>query len=482
MRARRWMRVARPWAAALAFGWASFAALPAWATDTAAPPSVTERVSVNSDFVHTRTLANGLDVVVVEQRSVPLVTIEIAVRNGAFTEPAEWNGLSHLYEHMFFKANASIPSQEAYLARQRALGMDFNGTTSEERVNYYFTLPSRNLRDGLEFMSAAIQTPLFDAAELEREREVVLGEYDRNESSPVYFLYERMNRLLWFAHPSRKDALGVRDIISTATPEQMREMQQTFYVPNNSLLVIAGDVSPDDGFALAEQVFGDWARGPDPFEVVEIPEHPPLPDDVAAVVLQPVNVTYLQWAWHGPDTRHDVQATYAADVFSFVLEQGASAFQQALVDTGVALGAQLGYQTQRYVGPITLTVVVPPGGEAAAIDAVHAQLASFTDPSYYSDEQMRAAQTLLAVSELYGQQSASSLAHTLSYWWCSASLDYHRGYVDALYGVTRDEISRYVSTYITDQPRAVVMLTSPENAEAQGLDETWLLSRVRRTR
>src|SRR6476660_6374260 len=108
-----------------------------------------------------KTLDNGLQVLVIEDNSVPIATIEIAVHNGSFTEDSVFNGLSHLYEHMFFKANRDIPSQEAYLQRVHELGISFNGTTGDERVNYFFTLPKGNLDEGLKFMNSAIRYPLF---------------------------------------------------------------------------------------------------------------------------------------------------------------------------------------------------------------------------------------------------------------------------------------------------------------------------------
>ncbi|MFT6398639.1 MAG: zinc protease [Bradymonadia bacterium] len=437
-----------------------------------------DRIDVTYDNVHSMTLDNGLEVVVVESHAVPIATIEIAARNGAFTEPPELNGLSHLYEHMFFKANAELTSQEAYLARQRELGMIFNGTTGNERVNYYFTLQSKNLREGLEFMSAAIQTPIFDQDELTREREVVLGEYDRNEATPTYYLFEASDALLWFEYPSRKDSLGDRHTIQTATVEQMREMQQTYYIPNNSLLIISGDVTPEDGFAMAEEIYGDWEAGPEPFENNPIPEHPPLAENVATIVNQPVNVSYLRLGWHGPDTRNDVEATYAADVFSFILAQDASTFRQNLVESGIVLDVSFGYSTLRYVGPISLTAVTLPGQEEQAIAAIQAEMARFTEPDYFTDEQIRTAQTLLAVSEIYNQQSVEDLAHTLSYWWCSADLDYYLTYIDELYEVTRDEMQRYIETYVHGKPLAAVLMTSEEIATEHGLTEEWLLEAV----
>src|SRR5664279_5101705 len=136
-----------------------------------------------------KALGNGLDVIVVHNPSVPLVTVEVDVHNGAYTEPPEYNGLSHLYEHMFFKANAVLTSQEAYMKRANELGMAWNGTTNTERVNYFFTTTTEHLKDSMVFLRDAVVSPLFDAKELERERVVVTGEIDRNEASPFYYLF-----------------------------------------------------------------------------------------------------------------------------------------------------------------------------------------------------------------------------------------------------------------------------------------------------
>jgi zinc protease len=250
--------------------------LPALAQEPCgAPEPAAAKPTLKADVSFPRkTLANGLQVLVIPDRSVPLVTVEIAVHNGAFAETPEYNGLSHLYEHMFFKANAAIPSQEKYLERQRELGMVWNGTTSQERVNYFFTLGSDKLKDGMTFMRDAIQTPVFLEEELVKERQVVIGELERNLSNPYFHLYRAVDEKLWYKYPSRKDTIGDRPTIETATVEKMKTVQKKYYVPNNSLLVLAGDVEPDQGFALAEELFGAWAKGPDPFKADPIPAPP----------------------------------------------------------------------------------------------------------------------------------------------------------------------------------------------------------------
>jgi zinc protease len=103
-------------------------------------------------FIRHRVLTNGLEVTVAENHGVPLATIEINVRNGSFTQRPGSEGLAHMYEHMFFKANAQLPEPDAFIQRSSELGASFNGTTVEERVNYYMSLPAASLAGGIKLM------------------------------------------------------------------------------------------------------------------------------------------------------------------------------------------------------------------------------------------------------------------------------------------------------------------------------------------
>lgn len=422
-----------------------------------------EGVVQEEDNLYRKVLDNGLEVIVLEDASLPLVTIEIAVRNGAFTEDPKYDGLSHLYEHMFFKGNAAIPNQEAYLARQRELGLMWNGTTNTERVNYFFSMTSERLEDGLVFMRDAIRDPLFDQEELERERLVVLDELSRNETDPFFHLRKAIDNALWYAFPSRKNVIGDREIIATATREKMLTVQKKFYIPNNAALFIAGAVDRAHAFHLAETLYGDWAPGDDPFEADPIPEHPPLTEDVAVVTIQPANIVVFTLAWHGPDTESDRKATYAADVFTFILSQRSSIFTQNLVESGLALYAGIGYLTQKHVGPITLTVSCTPDKAEAALKAVLAEIERFDDPDYFTDDQIETAKTLLEVYDIYDREKTSEFTHTLSFWWSSAGLDYYLTYIENLKAVTREDMVDYAQTYIIGQPRVVGVLVNEAN-------------------
>ncbi|MDQ3686736.1 MAG: insulinase family protein [Acidobacteriota bacterium] len=428
---------------------------------TAAAPAPTPQQAQLANHI----LANGLEVIVLEDHSVPLVTIELAVKNGSYTEPPELNGLSHLYEHMFFKSNRALANREDYLRTIDQLGIVYNGQTHEELVNYYFTTTTPNLSVAMRYMRDATRYPLFDERQFEQEREVVIGELDRHESNPYGYLGLEMNNRLFYKYPSRKNPGGNRQTVSAAATSMMRLIQQRYYVPNNSAIVVTGDVRPQEVFKLVEELFGDWPRAEDPFVKYPPVEHPPLTKSEGIVIKQPVQNVIINIGWHGPSIGKDDAGTYAADVFSFILRQPNSRFQRALVDTELVTGVNLGYLTQRNVGPITIIAQTTPDKARAAVRAIYAEIARFNDRDYFTDEQLENAKALLEADDLYSREKLSEYVHSISFWWASTGLHYFRGYLPNLRRTSRADINRYVSTYIQGKPHVGLALMSEEAAQ-----------------
>lgn len=425
--------------------------------------------------IHQRVLANGLTVIVIENHAVPLVTVEVDVRNGSMTETPEFNGLSHLYEHMFFKANRTIPDQERYLERLRQLGAVWNGGTSQERVNYYFTVGVDSLVPALQFMEDAARFPLFRQDELERERRVVLSEFDIGESSPNYHLGVAVSRALWSpAYYSRKNVIGDRTTIATATREKMLTIQQRYYVPNNAALLLAGDITPDRGFQLAEQIFGDWPRGADPF-ATPVPDPPPLTESRAVIVDGPVNAVVLNLLWQGPSVGADPASTYAADVFTVIVNNATGRFHQRLVGSGLAFSASILYLTLNHSGPIQISARTTPEKALALHRAILDEVAHFADSDYVSQAQLDGARNRWMVLGLYEREQASSFAGTLGFWWSVASLDFYLTYRPRMQAVTRADIAAYARRYLVGQPHVTGVLISAEAHARIGLTPGALL-------
>jgi zinc protease len=413
-------------------------------------------------IIQRKVLANGLEVIVVENHGVPLATIEIDVKNGSFTQTSEYEGLAHMYEHMFFRANSKYPEPNQFWDKASDLGAVFNGTTQEERVNYYMTVPAEKLGDGIDLLASALRSPLFRRDELERERQVVIGEYDRNESSPFFELSRQADAKLYPGNFSRKDVIGDRQIVQTTTPEKMRFIQNKYYIPNNSTLIVAGDVNPANVFALAERALGSWNRGAEPFVTDPIPAIPPLQKSEGVIVEAPVGAVTVQVQWQGPSVGQDPKSTYAADVFSDVMNDPGSQFQQRLVDSGLWQAVGVNYYTLNHTGPITISGQTSPEHLREALAALYGEVAKFDTPGYFTSDELEAVKAHRAVTSAFDRERASGFAHTLGFWWSVASLEYYMGYVDYMAQQTIGDLRAYARRYILGKPHITGVLIAPD--------------------
>jgi zinc protease len=242
--------------------------------------------------------------------------------------------------------------------------------------------------------------------------------------------------------------------------------------------VVTGDVKAEEIYAMAQEFFGDWPRREkDPFVEFPLVEHPPLAKSEGGVIKQPVQNVIIVVGWQGPSIGKDNAATYAADVFSFILRQPNSRFQRNLVDSGLVQGADLSYYTQRNVGPILLSAVTTPDKAKAAVAALHNEVAHFNDKDYFTDEQLESAKALLEADDLYSREKLSEYAHTLTFWWASTGIDYFRGYLPTLRRTSRADINRYVSNYIQGKPHVSLALISEQGQQQAQLSSEDLIGK-----
>ena len=270
----------------------------------------------------------------------------------------------------------------------------------------------------------------------------------------------------------------------------MQIIKSRYYVPNNSALVVTGDAKPEEVFKLAEAAFGSWERrAVEPFKEFPLVEHPPLVKSEGLIVNKNTGEptadgaparednVFIQVGWQGPSIGKDDAATYAADVFSYILSQPNSRFQRNLVDSGLVASADIGYYTQKNVGPIQMTLITTPDKAKAAAKAAYAEIAQFEKPDYFTDEELSSAKTILESRDLFEREKLSDYAHTLSFWWSSTGVDYFRGYYKNLRAVSRADINRYVTTYIKNKPHVGIALVSPAVKTKANLTEEDLIGK-----
>ena len=352
------------------------------ATVLLAAPAVAQRATLER-ITHHQTLPNGLEVIVVENHSVPLAAVEVVVRAGAMIQEPEDQGVPHLYEHMLFRGYRG-PQNQSFRRIAGELNAAFNGTTSDETVSYYLILPSANVRGAVEALADLVRRPRFVKDELLRERFVVLGER------------------LWGDGFVRKNTIGDQTAVLTVTPEHLDEIFHRYYVPNNAALIVTGDVSAPAVFGMAHDAFDGWARHDDPFAAHPVAPMPPLAASRAVVVTGDVSDVTIEIAWQGPRVRKQAGATYAADVLSDLLDDDRSAFRHRLVDSGLFQSLTIGYRTLANTGPIILRGVTTPERLPGALTGLQAELRLMTDTAYFSAPDLEIAKKVIESNMVMG--------------------------------------------------------------------------------
>ncbi len=266
-----------------------------------------------------KTLKNGLRVLVTEDPSTPLATLNIMYCVGARDENPEKTGFAHLFEHLMFGGSVNIPEYDSPL---QLAGGDNNAFTNNDITNYYLTLPANNLETGFWLESDRMMSLAFSEKSLEVQRSVVIEEFkQRYLNQPYGDVWLLLRPLAYKVHPYQWATIGkVVEHIENATLEDVRDFFFRFYCPDNAIMTVAGGVKSEEVFALAEKWFGDIDR--------KTPARMPLPSEPVQreyrelTVHRDIPYDSVYRAYH-MCSRLDKQF-YAVDLLTDILSRGKS--------------------------------------------------------------------------------------------------------------------------------------------------------------
>lgn len=437
------------------------------------------------DNVYHYTLDNGLNVYVIENHAVPLAYIEIAVKAGGIAQTPDTAGLFHLYEHMMFKGNTKYRDAAAVQRAISDMGVaSWNGSTSAECVNYYFTVPSKLLKDGMEFWSYAIREPLLDPKEFETEKKVVLSEIEGGLADPDTFYSAYVRKTMFPKFPWRTDPAGSPDVVRNASVAQIKAIQKKYYIPNNAALFVGGDVDPEHVYELAKQLYGMWQKGDDPWASAQTPQsdvpftrtiYRVLPYEKMSPQIAQVSVMF-----RGPDAGRDIASTYAADVTGYLFQDPQGIYVQTLLGTeglGIPDPQYIweGYQTTRASSILDFgAVLVNPSQDLPQrvslffktvtgniVPAVTRNKDAFTQAQFDRVRQ-KVKDSLINDSE-----TAEQIKGNLRFWWITASDDYYYHYAENMMKVDKDGVDDFLNRYVGGRYALVTVLVHPSVYEAQ---------------
>ncbi len=402
------------------------------------------------------TLANGLTLIVHEDHSVPVVTVNTWFHVGSGDEKRGRTGFAHLFEHLMFMGSEHAPYPQ-FDRLLEAAGANNNGSTTEDRTNYYEAGPASALRlmlwldaDRMGWLLPTMDTPKVDL-----QRDVVKNERRQSYENQPYGMVGDIAPQLMYpqGHPYSWTVIGSMADLSAASLEDVKDFFRRYYAPNNATIVVAGDVNPDSVRAIVREYFSAVPRGP----AIERPAPAPFTVRDTAVTLEDrVQLARLYLNWHTVKAT-DADAP-ALQLAAYVLAGArTSRLTQDLVYGGeVATSVQAYNDAKRLDGDFSIIATARPG---VALDTLQS-LVDRNIQRLASDgptaAELQQARNVIEAAFLRSIQTVSGKADQLNeYYYQSGNPDGFQEDLDRLQAVTTADIQRVVRTYL-QAPRVMI--------------------------
>ena len=313
------------------------------------------------------TLPNGLEVILHQDHTTPMIAVDTWYHVGSGDEKPGHTGFAHLFEHLMFMGSQHVPTGQ-FDQLLEAAGANNNGSTTEDRTNYYETMPSNALPLALYLDSdrMGFLLPALDSAKVDLQRDVVKNErrqrvdnvpYGKSDETILAALYPK-------GHPYSWPVIGSMADLSAATLADVKNFFRTYYAPNNATLVIAGDFNIDSAKALVKHYFGDIPRGP------RIPSRPSpapvvIPRDTFLVLQDRVQLPRVYYTW--PSVKNFAHDDAALNVLASVLADGKNSrlYKRLVYDMQIAQDVNA-YQNGEHLAGYFQIIVTPRKGTAPA--------------------------------------------------------------------------------------------------------------------
>lgn len=364
------------------------------------------------------TLANGLRVVVHTDRKAPIVSLHTWYDVGSADEPMGQSGYAHLFEHLMFAGSQHVANYD--LPLENAGGTN-NGSTTQDRTNYYVNMPkgALDLALFLEADRMGHLLPAIDQEKLDNQRGVVQNEKRQGDNRPYGLIYYALLEGLFPpAHPYHHNVIGSMADLDRASLPNVQAWFNDHYSPNNAVIAISGDISPAEARAKVERFFGAIARGP--AAAPRAPDVPPLAPLARRTMHDRVPATRLYFAWVAPPTV-DPQGTPLSVALTVLGGGNSSRLYNDLVrETRLATNVSADGIDGRRAGLSLIVVDVQPGADPGKVEArVDAVLAKFLREGPTPDEVSRVA-TRAVADTIRSLETDNATASTLAEGWLFA--------------------------------------------------------------
>jgi zinc protease len=390
-------------------------------------------------------------VVLRELHVAPVAEVQIWAGVGAADESPDEAGLAHFHEHMLFKGTRTRGVGEIAGAVESAGGR-INAFTSFDATCYHATLPSDAALLGLEVLADAVQHSVFAPVEVAREVQVVLEEIRRSEDDPQHVLGDAAFQTVFQVHPYRVPVLGTPASVAGFDAEQVHRFYRRWYVPNNLVVVAAGDIDADAFLARVEIAFAGAARSP---VGRERPVEPPQAELRVRLLERAFERASFELCWPAVPFLHPDAAPL--DLLAFVLGQGESSRldRRVKAELGLADRIDASCYTPLDPGVFGIGADLDPADAPALLEAVLSEVETLRHTPVGEEELEKARRNFL-VAKAWEQESVSGIARKLgSALLLTGDPGYEESYLERVRAATREDLLRVARVWLAPERLSV---------------------------
>lgn len=409
---------------------------------------------------------NGLTLVIHEDHSDPIVKVDVTYHVGSAREEIGKSGFAHFFEHMMFQGTDHVADEEHFKIVTEA-GGTLNGTTNNDRTNYFETLPSNQLETAL-WLEADRMGFLLDAVTQEKfevQRETVKNERgQRVDNAPYGRIFEMLGKNLYpYGHPYSWPTIGYLEDLNSVDVNDLKNFFLRWYGPNNAVITVGGDVNPQDVIKLVEKYFGNIPRGP---EVKNMAKKPATLDKDRYVHYVDNNIRFPALLLSYPTVEENHPDAAALGCLAEIIGQGKNSFfYKRFVKTQKAIQSSIFNNNSELSGEIIMFVLPFPGQSLSDFEneikeaLVDFEKSGITQEAIDRFKAQYEANTINGLASVDGK--VAQLAHYQTF---TGNPNYIKKELEAYRAVTMADVKRVYETYIKNKP-AVILSVVPEGQE-----------------
>lgn len=411
-------------------------------------------------------LDNGLHVILHEDHTTPIIAVTVMYHVGSKNEKEDRTGFAHFFEHLMFEGSQNIPRGEYFKFVQNA-GGELNASTDFDRTFYFEILPSNQLELGLWLESERMMHLKIDTIGVETQREVVKEERRESlDNQPYGRIWEETFKLAYTAHPYRWMPIGSAQYIDEAALSEFMDFYSTYYVPQNAVLTLAGDINIDEAKELVEKYFGGIPRGKREIVRPKVIE-PPQKKEIRDTTYDNIQLPAIVEAYHVPPI--GTKDYYSIDMLTTLLSEGQSSrLYKSLVDEqqkAVYIGAfPAGLEDP---GLFIAVAIANSGVNADELEkSIDAEIEKIKD-SLITDEEYEKLRNQIKTRFVNKNSRVSGIAEDLSkYFMLYEDTDLINSEIELYMEVSKEDIKNAAIKYLNKQNR-VVLYYLPKSSQRE---------------